>query len=73
MKNQPTYPRPNLEYAKTAYDQFLKRVRNTKWEDNNEEYKYKSRGRKPKEYIRPESRPRSKGERQVYDWLNKMK
>jgi hypothetical protein len=72
MENKPTYPRPNLEYAKITYDQFLKRVRNTKWEDT-EDYKYTSRGRKPKPYVRPESRPRSEGEKQVYDWLKKIK
>ena len=41
--------------------------------DNPEDCQRKPRGRKPQRYVRPESRPRSEGERQAYDWFKKAK
>jgi len=70
MENKPVYPRPNPEYDKFVREQFLNKVRNTRWDDP-EEYQRKPRGRKPKQQVRPESRPRSEGERQAYNWFKK--
>jgi hypothetical protein len=72
MNNQPVYPKDNgsLERARQV---FYKKVREWKW-DEPEERVCKPRGRKPKPYIRYESKPRSEGERQAlkqskYNWL----
>jgi len=72
MNNQPIYPEDNgsLDRARQA---FYKKVREWKW-DEPEECVYKRRGRKPKPFIRYESKPRTENERQAlkqtkYNWL----
>jgi hypothetical protein len=72
LENKPVYPRPNPEYDRIVYEQLLQRMRNMRW-DNPEDCQRKPRGRKPQRYVRPESRPRSEGERQAYDWFKKAK
>jgi hypothetical protein len=52
---------------------FLEKVKKWKW-DAVEECTYKQRGRKPKQITRPESNPRSEGERKAlkqskYNWI----
>jgi len=52
---------------------FLEKVKRWKWDDP-EECTYKRRGRKPKQIVRIESKPRTEGERQAlkqskYNWL----
>jgi len=53
---------------------FLEKVKKWKW-DEPEECTYKRRGRKPKQIVRIESKPRTAGERQAalkqskYNWL----
>ena len=61
----PVYPKDNgsLKRAKAA---FLERVKRTNWNDE-EECLYKRRGRKPKSIIRFESKPRTLGERRVWE------
>jgi hypothetical protein len=71
MDNKPVYPRPNPEYDRIAYEQLLQRMRNMRWDLPDE--CGKPRGRKPKQQSRPESRPRSEGEKQAYDWFKKAK
>jgi hypothetical protein len=61
------------EYMKRVRERFYKIVRETNW-GADEERVCKPRGRKPKPYIRYESKPRSEGERQAlkqskYNWL----
>lgn len=70
MENKPVYPKPNPEYQKAVREQLLQRMRNMRWEDP-DECQRKPRGRKPKQHVRPESRPRSEGERQAYNWFKK--
>ena len=72
MNNQPVYPEDNgsLDRVRQA---FYKKVREWKW-DEPEECTYKRRGRKPKPFIRYESKPRTENERQAlkqtkYNWL----
>ena len=52
---------------------FLEKVKKWKW-DEPEECIYKRRGRKPKQTVRVETKPRSEGERKAllkhkYNWL----
>lgn len=73
MSKEPVYPKPNPEYRKMVLEAFYKKVRETRW-DEPDECTYKQRGRKPKQTVRPESRPRTEGERKVfkqskYNWL----
>jgi len=55
----------NDEYLRKVRESFYKKIRNTNWEDGGDKPPSKPRGRKPKAYVRPESRPRSKGEEQA--------
>jgi hypothetical protein len=64
MNNKPVYPKEDPEYNKKVFEDFLKKVRNQRW-DNPEEIQSKPRGRKPKQTTRPESRPRTEGERKA--------
>lgn len=74
MSKEPIYPKPNPEYRKQVLEAFYKKVRETRW-DEPDECPYKKRGRKPKAAVaRPESRPRTEGEKQAlkqskYNWL----
>ena len=72
MNKEPVYPKDNgsLERARQS---FYKKVSEWRW-DEPEECTYKRRGRKPKQIVRIESKPRSEGERQAlkqskYNWL----
>ena len=72
MNKEPVYPKDNgsLERARQS---FYKKVREWRWNEP-EECTYKRRGRKPKPFVRVESKPRSEGERQAlkqskYNWL----
>jgi hypothetical protein len=72
MNKEPVYPKDNgsLERARQS---FYKKVSEWKW-DEPEECVYKRRGRKPKPFIRVESKPRTENERQAlkqtkYNWL----
>lgn len=72
----PVYPKPNPEYRQKVLNDFYKKVRNTNWDSCGEgEYQGKPRGRKPKVAARPESKPRTQGERnakqQGYNWFDK--
>lgn len=74
---KPVYPKENPEHRQQVLQAFYKKVRETSWESCDEnERPSKPRGRKPKEVKRPESRPRSEGERKVakqqgYNWFEK--
>jgi len=75
MSKEPIYPKPNPEYRKVVLEAFYKKVKETRWEEP-DECPYKKRGRKPKQVVRHESRPRTEGERKVakfkqskYNWL----
>jgi len=67
-----------LEERLTSYRaSFLEKVKRTNWDDE-DEYSYKRRGRKPKLMTKFESKPRTKGEKQAwkqqklnnkYNWL----
>jgi hypothetical protein len=65
MNNKPVYPKDNgsLERARQL---FYKKVREWRW-DEPEECTYKRRGRKPKPYIKYESKPRSASERMAME------
>ncbi len=65
MNNQPVYPKDNgsLERARQS---FYKKVREWRW-DEPEECAPKRRGRKPKPFVRVESKPRSEGERRAME------
>jgi len=73
MNKEPVYPKDNgsLERARQS---FYKKVREWRW-DEPEECIYKRCGRKPKQFARIESIPRSESERQAvlkqskYNWL----
>lgn len=66
-ENKPVYPRPNPEYDKAVYEQFLNRMKNMKWIDP-DECQRKSRGRKPKQYHPPQY-DKSKA-RNRYNWFD---
>lgn len=69
----PVYPKDNgsLERARQS---FYKKVREWKWEEP-DDCPYKKRGRKAKQTVRIESKPRTEGERKAalkqskYNWL----
>jgi hypothetical protein len=64
MNKEPIYPKDNgsLERARQS---FYKKVREWRWNEL-EERVCKPRGRKPKPYIRYESKPRSEDERLAF-------
>ena len=64
MNNQPVYPKEDPEYNKKVFDDFIKKIRRQKWDDH-EDKQIKPRGRKPKQVSRPESKPRSEGEKRA--------
>lgn len=65
---EPVYPKPNPEYRQQVLNEFYKKVKNTSWESCSEnEYQGKPRGRKMKGMNHPESKPRTPGERQVWE------
>ena len=79
MNNKPVYPKENPEYRQRVLERFYKTVRETNW-GADEERVCKPRGRKPKQFVRIESKPRSESERQAalkqtlvkqskYNWL----
>jgi hypothetical protein len=65
MNKEPVYPKDNgsLERARQA---FYKKVREWRW-DEPDERPSKPRGRKPKQFVRVESKPRSEGERRAME------
>ena len=50
------------EYLNRTYIRFLKQIKDTNWGCDEIERPSKPRGRKPKQFVRAESRPRTKGE-----------
>ena len=56
------YPKENPEYRQQVLNELYKKVRNTNW-GADDECKGKPRGRKAKAVVRPESVPRTEGER----------
>jgi hypothetical protein len=56
------YPKENPEYRQQVLNELYKKVRNTNW-GADDECKGKPRGRKAKVVVRPESVPRTEGER----------
>jgi hypothetical protein len=71
---EPVYPKPNPEYRQQVLNELYKKVRNTNWGAEDEGCG-KPRGRKAKVVTRPESVPRTEGERkakqQGYNWFDK--
>ena len=64
---EPVYPKNNGS-LKRARERFLEKVKNWDWgKVDIDEYQGKPRGRKAKEKKRVESKPRSKGEKEVFD------
>ena len=67
MNLQPVYPKDDPEYRKRIMEAFYKTVRDTNWGASDEsEYQGKQRGRKAKVVEHVESKPRTKGELDVY-------
>lgn len=68
------YPKENPEYHQQVLNELYKKVKNTNW-DVDDKCKGKPRGRKAKAVVRPESVPRTEGERvakqQGYTWFDK--
>ena len=60
----PVYPKENLEYREKVLERFRKLVRDTRWDTC--EDKISLRGRKPKQFVRIETKPRSS---EKYNWL----
>lgn len=60
----PVYPKENLEYRERVLDRFRKLVKDTRWDTR--EDKILLRGRKPKQSVRIETKPRSS---EKYNWL----
>ena len=65
MELKPVYPKDDPEYRKQVLEEFYKKVRNTRWDDIDEDAPRKPRGRKPKVVERPVSKARTKGEQQA--------
>jgi hypothetical protein len=65
MELKPVYPKDDPEYRKQVLEDFYKKIRNTRWDDDEEGAPRKRRGRKPKIVERPVSKPRTKGEQQA--------
>jgi hypothetical protein len=65
MNNKPVYPKDNGSLDR-ARQSFYKKVSEWRW-DEPEECTYKRRGRKPKQTIRIESKPRSASERMAME------
>jgi hypothetical protein len=61
----PVYPKENLEYRERVLERFRKLVKDTRW-DTCEDRIQSSRGRKPKQSVRIETKPRSS---EKYNWL----
>lgn len=64
------------EYKQRTLERLYKQIRNTKWEEPEEFNSQARRGRKPKQFVKHESRPRTTGERQAatqgkYSWFDK--
>ena len=62
---KPVYPKENIEHREKVLERFRKLVRDTKW-DTCEDRVQSLRGRKPKQSIRIEAKPRSS---EKYNWL----
>jgi hypothetical protein len=60
----PVYPKENLEYREKVLERFRKLVKDTRWDTC--EDKISLRGRKPKQSVRIETKPRSS---EKYNWL----
>ena len=60
----PVYPKENLEYREKVLERFRKLVRDTRWDTC--EDKISLRGRKLKQSVRIETKPRSS---EKYNWL----
>ena len=60
----PVYPKENLEYREKVLERFRKLVRDTRWDTC--EDKISLRGRKSKQSVRIETKPRSS---EKYNWL----
>jgi hypothetical protein len=64
----PVYPKEDPDYMKRVHERFIKRISNTNWSDDCDE-RPTNRGRKPKQYVRPNStiKPKSDGK---YHWFD---
>jgi hypothetical protein len=62
----PVYPKTDPEYKKRIMEQFYKKVRETNWGYDENEYQGKPRGRKPKVTTRIETKPRTKSEEKAF-------
>ena len=62
----PVYPKTDPEYRKRIMEAFYKKVRETNWGYDEEGYKGKPRGRKPKVTTRIETKPRTKSEEKAF-------
>ena len=61
----PVYPKDNPEYKKRIMEAFYKKVKETNWGADEDDYQGKPRGRKPKQIKRVESKPRTESERRA--------
>lgn len=62
----PVYPKANPEYRKRIMDELYKKVKETNWGYDENEYQGKPRGRKVKAITRAETKPRTKSEEQAF-------
>ena len=62
----PVYPKTDPEYKKRIMEQFYKKVRETNWGYDENEYQGKPRGRKAKVIVRVDTKPRTKSEEKAF-------
>jgi hypothetical protein len=66
MELKPVYPKDDPEYKKRIMEAFYKKVRETNWGYDENEYQGKLRGRKAKVIVRVDAKPRTKLEEKAF-------
>jgi hypothetical protein len=64
--NIPVYPKEDPEYKKRVMEEFYRKVRETNWGYDPDDYQGKPRGRKAKVITRVETKPRNKSEEKAF-------